>query len=125
MKKIIILLLALTICFSLCACGGSKIKSLEDIENGISCETTEGLVKMYFSDGILTVEKYTTIDYSASPSGKLQYVDEKLTEEYSLIEDNKIEVNGTTYTYTIDEEDGEVSFNMSFLDITRYFEFTA
>lgn len=124
MKKFIALSLTIFMLFTFCACGGPKIKTLEDIEGGISYQATKGLIKVHFEDGTLTVEEYTVRDFADSPSGKIQFVDKSYTKEYSLVEDNKIEVEGTTYTYTIDVEDGEVSFNMSFLDMTRYFEFT-
>ncbi len=124
MKKFLALFLVVIISISFCACTGPKLKTLEDIEGGISYEAVKGLIKIHFEEGTLTVEEYTVKDFADSPSGKIQFVDNSYTKAYTLVGENQIEVEGEIYTYTIDAENGEVSFSSTFIDLTRDFEFT-
>ncbi len=114
MKKAISLILALVLCLSLTACGGSNIEKFCDggsiMWDGYAAHNNEKTVfYAEFTNGVLTIEEWEYKASSSSPSGKSGKVVDTQTYNYELQGNDTVIIDGTTYTYEI--KDNRVIFD--------------
>lgn len=121
MKKRIVLLLALVLCLSLCACG--KNLTLEDLSD-MYIQEDDIRVVFTFEDGTMDVEIIDYVPSSASPSGMVAGRRENFSESYTLEGDNGVIIDGTMYHYEIDEDANRVFFAEKFMDLAKEFIFS-
>lgn len=125
MKKTISLLLALVLCLSLCACGGTNIEKF-CAGSSICWDGYEGqhndTVTYYalFENGILTIEKRTPKASSSSPTGKIWTVAESNQYRYELQGSDTVIIEGEAYTYEI--IDKRVKFDKDLMGIDNYWK---
>lgn len=120
MKRLITLLLALTMLIPLCACGVSNI---EDFCEGYSIrwdgiqsnrDDTQCFYAL-FEDGVLTIERKTPIPSSTSPTGAIWITSESGQFPYELQGNDTVIIDGETYKYEF--YDDIVKFDKPLLDI--------
>ena len=125
MKKALTLLLALTLCLSLCACGSNNIEKFCG-GSSIKWDGYEGQnndsVAFYalFENGVLTIEKRIPKSSSSSPTGQLWVVDERSEYRYELKGNDTVVIDGETYTYEI--TDNRVKFDKDLMGIENYWK---
>lgn len=125
MKKTISLFLALVMCLSLCACGGTNIEKF-CAGSSIRWDGYEGQhndtvsYSALFENGVLTIEKRTPTAYSGSPTGKLWIVEETTEYSYELKGNDTVIIEGVTYTYEITAD--RVVFDKDLMGIDNYWK---
>lgn len=124
-NKIITILLVISVCINLTACGGNNIEKFCD-GGSIRWDGYEGqnndesVYYALFENGVLTIEYRVAEDSSNSPTGKLMILEDSEEYNYELKGNDTVIIDGETYTYEI--ENDRVKFNKALMGIESYWK---